>query len=434
MHMPDTQNESTTAAPDKNRRGSGAFLLSVFDKLAARYCNALLGRMDSGIILGSVRGSLPSGDTRLLGGHAPGPAAEMNIRSWRALIRIGWAGSVGLYDGWAAREWDSPDPVQIFDLFVRNRKSLGDSARASGFARLAGKMLHWLRRNNKAGSRRNIEFHYDLGNEFYAAWLDESMTYSSALFTPPISAEESLESAQAAKNKALLARLHLNDGDRLLEIGCGWGGLAEDALHHRDVDYHGITLSREQKAYADLRLAAAGFSQQAEISITDYRDVVNTGPVAHYDAIASVEMVEAVGQAYWPDYLDCIARNLKPGGRAAIQYIRIEDDIFDAYANSVDFIQRYIFPGGMLLSENRFRKLAEERGLLWCDQMDFGAHYAETLRRWHVRFNAAASAGRLPTGFDEKFVRLWRFYLMYCEGGFRGGGINVAQVTLIKSK
>lgn len=434
MNMPETEKGRRSSSIDVDQSPGGGFFSSVIDRTLARYCSALLDKMGAGLLSGSIHGSLPDGSTRMLGGRAPGPIAEMNIRSWRALTRIGWAGSVGLYEGWAADEWDSPDPVQIFDLFVRNRRSLGDSARASGFAKASAKMLHWLRRNNKAGAKRNIEFHYDLGNEFYAAWLDESMTYSSALFTTPISAGESLESAQAAKNKALLARLHLNDGDRLLEIGCGWGGLAEDALHHRDVDYHGITLSREQKAYADIRLAAAGFSQQAEISITDYRDVVNTASVAHYDAIASVEMVEAVGHAYWPDYLDCIARNLKPGGRAAIQYIRIEDDIFDAYASSVDFIQRYIFPGGMLLSESRFRKLAEERGLLWSDQIDFGAHYAETLRRWHIRFNAAVSAGRLPAGFDEKFIRLWRFYLMYCEGGFRGGGINVAQVTLIKSK
>ena len=433
MNMPDTHRERHLSAPSENRRGSGVLFLSVFDRFAAQYCNTLLDRMDAGIVSGSVHGSLPGGSTRMLGGRAPGPKAEMNIRSWRALIRIGWAGSVGLYDGWIAREWDSPDPVQIFDLFVRNRQSLGDTARASGFARLAGKMLHWLRRNNKAGSRRNIEFHYDLGNAFYAAWLDKGMTYSSALFAIPISASQSLESAQAAKNEALLARLHLNDGDSLLEIGCGWGGLAEAALQHRDVDYHGITLSREQKSYAEKRLAAAGFTRQTEINITDYRDVDQADDAKKYDAIASAEMVEAVGQAYWPDYLDCIARNLKPGGRAAIQYIRIEDDIFEAYASSVDFIQRYVFPGGMLISESRFRKLAEERGLLWRDQVDFGLHYAETLRRWRARFIAAAEAGQLPAGFDEKFIRLWQFYLMYCEGGFRGGGINVAQATLIKA-
>ncbi len=429
MNMPETETGRRSSSFDANQTSDGGLFLSVLNKVAARYCNALLDKMDAGILSGSVHGSLPDGSTRILGGRGSGPDAEMNIRSWRALVRIGWAGSVGLYEGWAAREWDSPDPVQIFDLFVRNRRSLGDSARASGFARVSAKMLHWLRRNNKAGARRNIEFHYDLGNAFYAAWLDESMTYSSALFTAPILPGETLEQAQANKNAAMLARLALNDGDSLLEIGCGWGGLALAALQHRDVDYHGITLSREQKTYADTRLDAAGFGGQADISITDYRDV--TG---QFDAIASVEMVEAVGQGYWPDYLDCIARNLKSGGRAAIQYIRIEDDIFDAYAGSADFIQRYIFPGGMLLSESRFRKLAEQRGLAWQDQADFGLHYAETLCRWRKSFNAAASEGMLPAGFDENFIRLWQFYLMYCEGGFRGGGINVAQVTLVKEQ
>jgi cyclopropane-fatty-acyl-phospholipid synthase len=427
MNAPDIERGRHTAPNGQGQGASGGLFLSLLYGFAARRCNALLDRMDAGLVSGSIEGSLPDGSRRMLGGRAAGPAAEMNIRSWRALLRIAMAGSVGLYEGWAAREWDSPDPVQIFDLFVRNRKSLGNTARGSSAARLAGKMLHHMRRNSKSGSLRNIAFHYDLGNDFYAAWLDEGMTYSSALFTEPFSKSQSLEGAQAAKNEALLDRLQLNDGDSLLEIGCGWGGLAEAALRHRDVNYHGLTLSREQKSYADVRLAAAGFAGQAEVSITDYRDVTGV-----YDAIASAEMVEAVGQAYWPDYLDAVAQRLKSGGRAAVQYIRIEDDIFEAYASSVDFIQRYIFPGGMLISESRFRALAEERGLFWQDQKDFGLHYAETLSRWRVQFDAAVETQQLPEGFDEKFIRLWRFYLMYCEGGFRGGGINVAQVTLVK--
>ena len=348
----------------------------------------------------------------------------MNIRSWHALRRIAWSGSIGLYEGWEKGEWDSPDPVQIFALFVQNRKTLGNSARAKGPLRLASRALHFLRRNNKSGARRNIEFHYDLGNDFYASWLDESMTYSGAIFAEPFDDSEPLEAAQARKIDALLARLALKDGDSLLEIGCGWGILAERALAQADIEYHGITLSAEQKAYADGRL---GSGSRGQISLTDYRDVGGT-----FDGIASAEMVEAVGQEYWPVYLQSVARNLKPGGRAAIQLISIADDIFEQYASSVDFIQRYIFPGGMLLSESRFRRIAEANGLEWRDQQDFGPHYAETLRRWRTRFDAAAETGRLPSGFDEKFIRLWRYYLMYCEGGFRGGGINVAQVTLVK--
>ncbi len=428
MNAPDIERGRHAAPNGQGRGAGGGFFLSLLSGFAAQRCNALLDRMDAGLVNGSIEGSLPDGSRRMLGGRSSGPAAVMNIRSWRALLRIAVAGSVGLYEGWAAREWDSPDPVQIFDLFVRNRASLGNSARGSAAARLAGKLQHFLRRNSKSGSLRNIAFHYDLGNDFYAAWLDDGMTYSSALFAEPFASSQSLEVAQAEKNIALLDRLQLNDGDSLLEIGCGWGGLAEAVMRHRDVNYHGLTLSREQKSYADARLAAAGFAGQAEVSITDYRDAAG-----EYDAIASVEMVEAVGQSYWPDYLDAIAGRLKPGGRAAIQYIRIEDDIFEAYASSVDFIQRYIFPGGMLISESRFRGLAQARGLLWQDQRDFGQHYAETLRRWRGKFDAAVEAQKLPAGFDEKFVRLWRFYLMYCEGGFRGGGINVAQVTLIKN-
>ncbi len=426
MNAPEIEKSRQLTHNGRGQGSAGGFFALLLSQFVARRCHVMLDQIDAGIHHGSIEGSLPNGSQRMLGGRGAGPSAEMNIHSWRALVRIAWAGSVGLYEGWAAGEWDSSDPVKIFDLFVRNRRFLGNSARASGVAKFGGRMLHYVRRNSKSGARKNISFHYDLGNDFYAAWLDDGMTYSSAMFTEPVTDLQTLESAQAGKNAALLERLKLNDGDSILEIGCGWGGFADAALRHRDVDYHGLTLSHEQKTYADARIAAAGFASQAEIAITDYRDASK-----EYDAIVSAEMVEAVGQAYWPDYLDAIRARLKPGGRAAIQYIRIEDDIFEPYAASVDFIQRYIFPGGMLISESRFRTLAEERGLVWQDQQDFGLHYAETLRRWRIRFDTAAQQGKLPASFDEKFIRLWRFYLMYCEGGFRGGGINVAQVTLV---
>ncbi len=396
--------------------GSGGFLV--------RSMNRLLDRINTGLNKGSIEGHLPDGSRRILGGRAVGPIAEMNIRSWHALRRIAWSGSIGLYEGWDRGEWDSPDPVQIFALFMLNRKTLGDSARAKGPLRLASRIFHFLRRNSKSGARRNIEFHYDLGNDFYQAWLDDSMTYSSAIFAEPINDAEPLEHAQRRKIDRLLDRLALKDGDHLLEIGCGWGSLAQRALAQARLEYHGITLSAEQQAYAEQRLGQDG---RGQITLTDYRDIKG-----QYDAIASAEMVEAVGQEYWPDYLKSISRSLKPGGRAAIQLISIADDIFDRYASSVDFIQRYIFPGGMLLSESRFRRLAEANGLLWQEQQYFGLHYAETLKRWRERFDLAVQEGRLPRGFDEKFVRLWRYYLMYCEGGFRGGGINVSQVTLVK--
>jgi cyclopropane-fatty-acyl-phospholipid synthase len=348
----------------------------------------------------------------------------VHLQRWRALYRLIRGGSIGWYEGWAAGDWSSPDPVQVFDLFVRNRVPLGRVGRASGLPRVVARVAHWLRRNTQDTARKNIEAHYDLGNDFYAAWLDSGMTYSSAVFSE--GGADDLENAQARKIGLMLDRLELQPGDRLLEIGCGWGSLAEAALALGDINYHGITLSPQQKYYSDLRLGGMG---KAQVTLTDYRDVHG-----RYDAIVSVEMVEAVGQQYWPAYLDCIARNLNPGGRAAIQYIRIEDDVFDHYAQSADFIQRYIFPGGMLLSESRFRALAEARGLTWQDQRDYGPHYAETLRIWRSRFDTALEQGRLPRGFDAKFVNLWRYYLMYCEGGFRGGGINVSQVTLVKGQ
>jgi cyclopropane-fatty-acyl-phospholipid synthase len=416
MNAPDIASEQQTGRRPMSA-GSGLFAAVI-----ARGYHLMLDRIDAGLIYGSVEVRLPDGSLRLLGGRAEGPVAYADVLRWKALWRLARHGSVGCYEGYAAGDWQSRDPVILFELFVRNRASLGQAARASGTARLAGKVIHWLRRNSKSGSRRNIEFHYDLGNDFYAAWLDHGLTYSSAMFGGD---DESLEQGQARKIDAILDRLHLQGGDRLLEIGCGWGSLAEAALRRFDLQYRGITLSAAQKAFADQRIAQA--SGSAEISLTDYRDVHG-----QYDAIASVEMVEAVGQDYWPAYLDMLARCLKPGGRAAIQYIAIDDDMFEAYAKSADFIQLYVFPGGMLLSQSRFRALAEARGFIWRDQHNFGQNYGKTLRIWRERFDTAVGEGRLPLTFDEKFVRLWRFYLMYCEGGFRGGGIDVAQVTLIK--
>jgi len=398
---------------------------SLLSRLFAGGFHKALDRIDAGLETGRIEAWLPDGTFRVLGGREPGFACEVRVESWRALARLGTSGSAGWYRAWEAGEWTSPDPVPLFALFMANAGTLGMAARSSGTARWLGQALHWLRRNSRAGSRRNIAFHYDLGNDFYRLWLDEDMQYSSALFDDPGNGSEGLEVAQRRKLAAVIDRLELKDGDALLEIGCGWGGLAEAALARADIRYDGLTLSTEQKAYAEERPALE--AGKAAIHLTDYRDW--TG---QHDAIASVEMVEAVGARYWPDYLDTIHRSLKPGGRAALQFILIDDALFEKYAASADFIQTYIFPGGLLLSQSRFRELAEARGLEWRDAMRFGLHYAETLRQWRVRFDAAVDEGRLPPGFDARFVKLWRYYLMYCEGGFRGGGIDVAQVTLVK--
>jgi cyclopropane-fatty-acyl-phospholipid synthase len=293
--------------------------------------------------------------------------------------------------------------------------------------RLVNRIAHRFRDNDRGRARRNIEAHYDLGNDFYRAWLDESMTYSSAVFAEPVTANEPLGEGQARKVRLLLDRLELRPRQHLLEIGCGWGSLAEIAARDYGARVTGLTLSRSQKEFAEARMAAAGLSDRVSIELCDYRD-------AHgrYDAIASVEMVEAVGKDYWPAYLEAVVRLLKPGGRAALQLISIRESLFDDYAASADFIQTYVFPGGMLLSEARFRGIAEGAGLEWRDREGYGLHYAETLKRWRARYEAAVAEGRLPAGFDEAFHRLWLYYLMYCEGGFRGGGIDVAQVTLVK--
>ncbi|WP_242186912.1 cyclopropane-fatty-acyl-phospholipid synthase family protein [Sphingomonas sp. CARO-RG-8B-R24-01] len=391
----------------------------------AKPFNAVLDRIDAGLVEGSLAATLPGGRNRLLGGRAPGPAAVVDLVSWRALLRLVTGGSAGWYVAWSKGEWTSPDPTVLFELFMRNRISLGGTARSGGMIRRVRGWRNGLRRNSRAGSRRNIHFHYDLGNDFYSLWLDPSMMYSAALFDEAAMTTENLTAAQARKNVAILDRLELTPGQTVLEIGCGWGGFAEAAAR-RGVRVDAITLSSEQERAVNDRIADAGLSG-VTVSRTDYRDV--TG---QYDGIASIEMVEAVGQDYWGTYLAAVARALKPGGRAAIQYITIDDAIFEAYAANVDFIQRFVFPGGMLLSESRFRALARSHGLAWQDKRSFGLHYAETLRRWRIAFDAAVDAGRLPAKFDSKFINLWRYYLMYCEGGFRGQGIDVAQVTLVK--
>jgi cyclopropane-fatty-acyl-phospholipid synthase len=403
---------------DKRFATGGGLVARAVAPLFARLVNQLHER----IRIGGIDGTIPDGTARRVGFHAPGPVAIVDLHSWMALVRVATSGSVGWYKAWERGEWSSPDPVALAELFMANALTLGDAARAKGPARWVNALVHRLRDNAPGKARDNIAAHYDLGNDFYAAWLDEGMTYSAARFAPG----DTLEAAQARKIDTLLDRLELKPGDRLLEIGCGWGSLAIEAAK-RGAQVTGVTLSTEQKAWADQRIADAGLSDRIDLRLQDYRAI--TG---HYDAVASVEMVEAVGARWWPAYLDTVARSLRPGGRAVLQFISIDHRLFDRYAASADFIQAYIFPGGMLLDEPRFAALAAERGLSWEDRDGFGLDYAETLRRWRERYDRAIADGRLP-GFDDRFHRLWRYYLMYCEGGFRGRGIDVAQVTMVKA-
>ncbi|MGL4313823.1 MAG: class I SAM-dependent methyltransferase [Sphingomonas sp.] len=408
-------------SPAQRSRAAGRTIGSLLLSLTAPLGHRILDRIDQGLAVGELRVTLPGGAERLLGGRAPGPRVEVDLASWRALLRLASGGSVGWYVAWSKGEWSSPNPVALFEIFSRNRRTLGNTGRAHGLGWALRRLWHIANRNSRIGARRNIHRHYDLGNDFYAAWLDPTLAYSSALFDQPMRSDEPLEAAQHRKLTAMLERTATEPGDHILEIGCGWGSFARIAsAAGRRV--HGITISEEQ-VQALTKASLPG----VEVTLTDYRDVAG-----HYDAVVSIEMVEAVGQAYWRDYLAAIARALKPGGRAAVQYIAIDDAIFEAYAQNVDFIQAYVFPGGMLLSESRFRALAEEIGLAWTDRVAFPADYAETLKRWRANFDAAIADNRLPRRFDREFQAFWRYYLMYCEGGFRGGGIEVAQVTLVK--
>jgi cyclopropane-fatty-acyl-phospholipid synthase len=392
-------------------------------RLTAPALAKVLDEIDRKLPLGGIEATLPDGAKRRLGFKAAGPNAVVRLNSWLALVRLATSGSVGWYKAWTLGEWSSPDPVTIFELFSANAVALGDVGRAKGPFRWINAVAHRLRDNAPGTARKNIAAHYDLGNDFYSEWLDSTMTYSSARFA---SSDETLEAAQLRKIHALLDRLDLKPGQRLLEIGCGWGSLAIEAAK-RGASVVGLTLSREQKAWADQKIADAGLAERIEIRLQDYRDTSE-----RFDAVASVEMVEAVGQRWWGSYLDAIARNLRAGGRAALQFIAMDHRLFDRYARNPDFIQTYIFPGGMLLDEPRFEALAAERGLAWQDREGFRHDYAETLKRWRERYNQAVARGALDE-FAEPFHQLWRYYLMYCEGGFRGGAIDVAQVTLVKS-
>ena len=396
----------------------------VLGRLFARSFAIVLDQIEERLETGGLDVTLPNGARRRIGFKADGPAAVVRLHSWYALVRLVTSGSIGWYRAWAKGEWSSPDPVPLFELFTANARSLGDTGRASGAARLLNAFKHKRRDNDQWRARENIAAHYDLGNDFYAAWLDATMTYSCARFAGP---DDSLEEAQLRKVHLLLDRIGLQAGDRLLEIGCGWGTLAIEAAR-RGANVVGLTLSKEQQSWAERRIAEEGFADRIEIRLQDYRDVAE-----QFNAVASVEMVEAVGQRWWPAYLDSIARNLRPGGRAALQFISIDHAIFDGYARNVDFIQAYIFPGGMLIDEPAFEALARERGLSWDDREGFGLDYARTLKTWRERYDAALARGALK-GFDEAFHNLWRYYLMYCEGGFGGRAIDVAQISMTKAR
>jgi cyclopropane-fatty-acyl-phospholipid synthase len=371
---------------------------------------------------GAVAVTTPDGH-RLRFGNGGGPETALKINDWRFARRVLTHGDIGFAEGLMAGEWESEDLAALLTLLANNVERFTRLLEGS----VLGKALNWLRHvtraNTRAGSRRNVLAHYDLGNRFYEAWLDRSMTYSSARFDKHI---RDLESAQQAKYRALAEHLDLRPGEHVLEIGCGWGGFAEFAAREYGVRITGITISDEQFAYARERVAKAGLSDRVEIRRQDYRDVEG-----QFDKVASIEMFEAVGEEYWPAYFKKIADVLKPGGRAGLQIITIEDRLFEKYRKRADFIQRYVFPGGMLASIERLKQETAKAGLAWSKVEAFGQSYAETLAEWARRFRAKWNDIR-AMGFDERFKQLWLFYLGYCEAGFRTGRTDVVQLELAK--
>ena len=367
---------------------------------------------------------LPDGSTHDFEGSEPGPAATMVVKDARMVGKLAFGGCLGLAEAYMEGMWDSPHVTDVLALGTANEQAWDNMLRGKAWARFASWLMHNLRPNSRKGSRKNISEHYDLGNDFYAEWLDRSMTYSSALFEGGV---DDLQAAQAQKYRRLCESLELKPGMSVLEIGCGWGGFAEMAAGEFGARVTGITLSTEQLAYARQRIARAGLSDKVTLRLQDYRDTSGT-----FDRIASIEMFEAVGQAYWPTYFRKVRDLLVPGGRAGLQIITIQDQLFDDYARSADFIQKYIFPGGMLPSEARLRQEIGAAGLSWQSVSRFGLDYARTLNQWATRFQGAWKAIE-PLGFDERFRRLWLFYLGYCEAGFRTGRTDVIQLGLAKA-
>lgn len=376
-----------------------------------------------GLTLGSVRITLPDGRAFLVETGKPGPKAEIRIRNWRFARRVMFAGDVGLGDSYGDGDWDSPDVTEVVKLFAINEDLTANFLARSPVARLAFQLRHFLNRNTKTGSQRNISAHYDLGNAFYSEWLDRSMTYSSAIFE---AGDNDLSSAQARKYRTLADNMGVKPGEHVLEIGCGWGGFAEFLAKERGARVTALTISREQFDFATRRMQEAGLNERVEIRFQDYRDERGT-----YDRIGSIEMFEAVGESYWSTYFSTLRDRLTSGGTAGLQIITVADRFFEDYRRNIDFIRRFIFPGGMLPSPGKLAELSKNHGLIESSNRSIRHDYAETLRQWRSSFDAAWPRLQ-PMGFDERFRRLWRYYLSYCEGGFDAGSIDVHQIVYRK--
>lgn len=397
--------------------------------IGPRLLTSTLNRLSEKLLAGKLSIELPDGRRVRATGPVSGPDAAIKINRYRIARHILFDGALGLADSYVAGDWESDDLTAVIELGAKNLDALSDHFTPLGAARMLGRLHLRLRANTRRGSRRNIAAHYDLGNEFYAAWLDPSMTYSSACFETGHDSEgdtvdAAVTAAQVRKFDRLAEMLGLQPGDHMLEIGCGWGAFAIHAATHYGCRVTALTVSPSQAAWARRKVNDAGLEDRIEIRLQDYRDVTGT-----FDKIASIEMFEAVGEAYWPTFFDVVGARLRPGGIAGMQVITIDESRFEAYRRNPDFIQLRVFPGGMLPSPTRFVQEIFNAGLEVSDSRTFGQDYAETLRRWRLSFEAA-----WPTiaaqGFDKTFRRLWRYYLCYCEAGFRAGNISVAQYRI----
>ena len=402
---------TTTASPIALPQGAPASARAVFRLLRA-------------LQVGALDVQLPDGSQAHFGPGLEGqPRAAIRLLDWQVCGASLKSGDIGFAESFIAGHWTTPDLVDLLTLFIANRDAVESMIYGSWWGSLVHRVKHLLNRNSRQGSRKNIHAHYDLGNPFYRLWLDETMNYSSALFEGDVSRPTA--AAQAAKVRRALGECGVQGGQRLLEIGCGWGALAELAAGEIGARVTGVTLSEEQLAFARERMQRHGLQDLTDLRLQDYRDIEDEP----FDAIVSIEMFEAVGREYWGGFFELLQRRLKPGGKACIQTITIRDDLFERYVRGSDFIQQYIFPGGLLPSPQAFRAEAERAGLEVVGELNFGADYAETLRRWRLEFLARDPQIR-KLGFDTRFMRIWEFYLAYCQAAFASGNTDVIQFTL----
>lgn len=383
----------------------------------------VLRRLAGSADRGSITFAFRDGSEVCIAGAHSGPYALIKINKLRAVTRLLVDGYVGLAEGYLAEDWTTPSLEHIFDFGTANMGSLDQSLTGSNLSRILHNGVHFLRRNSPVGSKRNIASHYDLGNRFFREWLDPSMAYSSALFETE---GESLADAQTNKFQRIVRELKIEPGHRVLEIGCGWGGLATFIARETGAHVTAITISKEQFACAKERVATEGLEALVDVQLRDYRELDGT-----YDRIVSIEMLEAVGERYWSTYFEILSQSLAPQGEAMVQVITVADDRFDYYRHSVDFIQKYIFPGGMLLSPGTIRRHGEAAGLRYADALFFGESYAHTLDIWYAAFQERWPAIE-TMGFDGRFKRMWDYYLAYTAAGFRAGSIDVGQFRLTK--